>query len=96
MEEFFKRNCCIQGYLVYKEVWKTAVGEALVYEREPENASNQYAVSVKKERTIIRYLSRKLSRMYFLFFFALGGTIECTVTGHKKYSDDLAQAQARA
>ena len=49
MEEFFERNCCIRGYHVYKEVWEAAVGEALVCEREPENASDRYAVAVKKE-----------------------------------------------
>ena len=44
MEEFLGRNCCIQGYHVYKEVWEAAVGEALVCEREPENVSDRYAV----------------------------------------------------
>ena len=46
MEESFKRNCCIRGYHIYKEVWEAAVGELLVCEREPENASDQYAVAV--------------------------------------------------
>ena len=49
MEELFEGNCCIQGYHVYKEVWEAAVGESLVCEREPKNASDQYAVAVKKE-----------------------------------------------
>ena len=41
------------------------------------------------------FVSKAVADVFFIFF-ALGGTIECTVTGHKKYSDDLAQAQARA
>ena len=41
MEEFFERNCCTRGYHIYKEVWGAAVGESLVYEREPENASDR-------------------------------------------------------
>ena len=49
MEEFFERKCCIQGYHVYKEVWEVAVGESLVCEREPENASDRYVVAVKEE-----------------------------------------------
>ena len=49
MEEFFGRKCCIRGYHIYKEVWEAAVGESLECERDPENASNRYAVAVKKE-----------------------------------------------
>ena len=40
MEEFFKKNGCIQGYHVYKEVWQVVVGEALVCKREFENGSD--------------------------------------------------------
>ena len=43
MEEFFERNY-ICGYHVYKEVWKAAVREALVCEKEPEKASDGYAL----------------------------------------------------
>ena len=51
MEEFFERNCCTRDYhiqFVYEEVWGAAVEES-VCEREPENASDRYAVSVRKE-----------------------------------------------
>ena len=44
MEEFFKRNCCIRGYHLYKEVWKALLGESLVCEREPENAFDRYTL----------------------------------------------------
>ena len=67
MEKFFKRNC-IHGYHVYKEVWAATVGEALVCEREPQNASNRYAVAVKKEGTITVHLPRKLSQVCSLFY----------------------------
>ena len=33
----------------YKEVWETAVGESLECERDPKNASDRYAVAVKKQ-----------------------------------------------
>ena len=36
-------------YNAYKEVWEAAVGESLVCEKEPENASDRYAVAVRKE-----------------------------------------------
>ena len=51
MEKYFERNC-VRGYHVYKELWAATVGEALVCEREPKNASDRYAVAVKNEGTI--------------------------------------------
>ena len=84
MKELFEGNCCIQGYHVYKEVWEAAVGESLVCEREPKNASDQYALAVKKELSQDIFLERYLR---------LGGTIECTVTGRRKYSADLANGK---
>ena len=43
------------------------VGESLVCERDPENASDRYAVAVKKEGTIMGHLPRKVSRVCSLF-----------------------------
>ena len=51
MEEFFVYS----RYHVYKEVWETTVGESLVCKRESENASDRYAVAVKKG-TVIGHL----------------------------------------
>ena len=59
-------------------------------EREPENTSDRYVVAVKKEGTIMGHLSRKVSRVCSLFL-RRRGTIECTVTGRRKYSANLAQ-----
>ena len=91
MEEFF----CIRGYHVdlYKEVWEAAVGELLVCEREPENASDRYAVAVKKG-TITGHLPRKVSRgCVRCSCDGEEATIECTVTGRRKHSADLAQGR---
>ena len=55
MEKFFKRNY-IRGYHVYKKAWAAMVGEALVCEIEPKLSSDQYAVAVKNEGTIIEHL----------------------------------------
>ena len=49
-------NCCIQAYYVYKEVWEATVGESSLCERKPENVSDRYVVSVKKEVTIMGHL----------------------------------------
>ena len=67
MEESFERNCCIRGYHLYKAVWEVAVGELLVCKREPENASDRYAMAVRKEGTIMVHLARKLSWVCSLF-----------------------------
>ena len=48
MEELhvLERRCCIRGYHVYKELWAAGLGEVLTCEREPDNASDRYAVAV--------------------------------------------------
>ena len=43
------------------------VGELLVCERDPENASDRYAVAVKKEGTIMGHFPRKVSQVCSLF-----------------------------
>ena len=65
-------------------------GEVLACEREPVNAADRYAVAVKKEGTTVGHLHLKLSRVCSLFL-RRGGTIDCTVTGRREYSADLAQ-----
>ena len=64
MEELLERHCCVCGYHVYKEVWAVAVGEVLICEREPDNASDRYAVAVKREGTIVGHLPRKITSVF--------------------------------
>ena len=47
MEELhvLERRRCIR-YHVYKELWAAGLGEVLTCEREPDNASDRYAVAV--------------------------------------------------
>lgn len=92
MEDFgeFSRLSSIRGYHVYKDSWEATVGESLVCEREPSNAEDRYAVSVKKGESIVGHLPRNISRICSLFL-RRGGTIECTVTGGRRYSHDLVQ-----
>ena len=75
---------------VYKELWAAGLGEVLTCEREPDNASDRYAVAVKKEGTVVGHLPRKLTRVCSLFL-RWGGTVDCIVTGHGRYSADLPQ-----
>ena len=76
---------------MYKEIWEAAVGEVLMCEREPHNVQDRCAVAVKKAGTVIGHLPQKLSRVCSLFLRQGGGTIDCTVTGGRRYSVDLPQ-----
>ena len=75
-------------FIVAQVLRKLFVGESLVCEREPSNAEDWYAVSVKQEGDIVGHLPRNISRICFLFL-RHRGTIECPVTGARKYSHDL-------
>ena len=41
-----RKDCCIRGYHVYKEIWEPAIGEQLSCKREDSNTKDQYAVAV--------------------------------------------------
>ena len=82
--------CCVRGYLIYSAIWTAAIGEELVCSREPTNATDRYAVTVEKDGTIIGHLPRKISKVCSVFL-RRGGSINCTVTGGKRYSADLPQ-----
>ena len=47
-----EKKLCVCGYYVYNDIKEAAVGEMLVYMREPRNAHNRYAVAVKKDGTV--------------------------------------------
>jgi hypothetical protein len=58
--------------------------------RELNNSSDRYAVAVKKGGTIVGHLPRKITRLCCLFL-RHGGTINCEVSGKRRYSSDLVQ-----
>ena len=66
MEEL-KRDACIRGYHIYKEVWEAADGEELPCEREPQNSKDRYAVAVKRKGIVVGHLPRKIARLCLLF-----------------------------
>ena len=61
MEEFRKESC-VRGYHVYKDIWNAALGEELQCQRERGNSSDLYAVAVLKDRTIVGHLPRKMTK----------------------------------
>ena len=83
-------DSCVRGYHVYEGIWAAALGEQIGCVREPLNAMDRYAVAPKKHGAVIGHLPQKISRICLLFI-RRGGTIECTVTGTRRYSSDLPQ-----
>ena len=59
--ENFEGHPCIHSYHIYKDIWEAADGEELLYEREPRNDHDRYAVAVKKKGGITGHLPRKIA-----------------------------------
>ena len=62
----------------------------LTCERESDNTLDRYAVAVKMEGNIVGHLPRKPTGVCSLFL-RRGDTIDCTVTGCRRYSVVLPQ-----
>ena len=80
----------VRGYHVYRDVWAASIGELLPCEREAGNASDRYAVAVMKDFAVVGHVPRKISTICSIFL-RRGGTIDCHITGCKRYSRDLVQ-----
>ena len=59
-------------------------------EKEEGNSHDLYAVAVKQLDSIVGHVPCMISTLCHLFL-SRGGSITCTVTGIRKYSDDLPQ-----
>ena len=81
---------CVRGHHIYKDIWSPVIGERLVCERERHNTHDRYAVAVKRESTTVGHLPKKYSCTFSLLLRG-GGSIDCTVTGTRRYSTDLSQ-----
>ena len=80
----------IQGHHVYKTSWENPViGEELKCQREVGNSHDPLAVATLKHDTMVGHVSRRISAC--TAFIRCGGTIQCTVTGHRRYNVDLTQ-----
>ena len=76
-----KRDCYLRLKLSrLSSISEVADSEVLLYERESGNVTDRYTVAVKKSRTIIRHLTRKVLHVCSLFL-RRGGTVRCTMTG---------------
>ena len=57
----------IRGYHAYHGTWLPRVGEVLVLEREPLNSVDNYAVAIVKSGTVVGYVPRNFSTLFFHF-----------------------------
>ena len=86
----FSISSMIRRYRIYKEVWEVTEGEILSFKRENDNYHNPFSVAVVKDGQIVGHVPKKISTVCSLFL-RQGGNIVCTVTEHRRYSQDLPQ-----
>ena len=78
----------VRGFHVYHTVWTPVLGEC---RREFGNVVDRYAVGVhKSDGSLVGHLPRNISTLCGLFL-RRGGSINCEVTGRRRYSRDLPQ-----
>ena len=66
MEEL-RRELCIRGHHIYKNIWNPVVGEVLVCEGESHNAADWYFAAIAKGGVVVGHLPRKLAKLCLLF-----------------------------
>ena len=77
---------------MYKDNWDAPIGEEFYCEQEIGNRSDPRAVAVKRATAVVvvGHVPRFMSPICSVFL-RRGGTINCRVTGTRKYSSDLPQ-----
>lgn len=70
--------------ITYKSIWTPFIGEVLRVEVEVSNREDQYAVAILKDNNTVGHVPHELSRTLY-FFLRRGGSIECSITGHRKF-----------
>ena len=82
-----------RGYHEYQSIWlNPSRDDELTCEREVGNAHDTHAVAIKKHisgvLTTVGHIPKKISKVSSIFI-RRGGTIQCKVNGHRRYSADL-------
>ena len=88
--EAYQHQSCVRGHHIYKGVWSPTVGEKLKCEREPSNGRDPYAVAVYKRDQVVGHIPRIISAACSVFI-QKGGSIDCTITGSRRFSVNLPQ-----
>ena len=97
-EDFIKHSflCGLRGFHVYKEIWKSIVGELLRCSHERNNIYDRYAIVANKRLrgrladSIIGHLPREISRAT-RFFLLRGGMVHLKVTDENYRRSPLIQ-----
>ena len=79
----FSFESFITGNHIYKDIWRPTLGERLMCEREPENAYDQYSISVIKNDTIVGHIPKRISKPGF-YALITGGSITAVVSGERQ------------
>ena len=79
------------GYHVYQDIWEPTNGEILPCFREEENGFDCFAVCIKKDAEIVGHVPRTISPICAMFLWN-NGTIQCEVTGPRRYSRGIPQS----
>lgn len=64
---YFSVETMIRGYHIYKDVWKSSVGEQLLCEIEENNRQDSHTVAVVRTGPVVGHVPRKLSLISTLF-----------------------------
>ena len=92
MEAVFTLDSCIRGYHVYMDVWTATLGSNLTCQNEFGNIFDPHAVAMVTASNItVGHVPRSISPLCHFFLRKIGNTIECQVTGSRRYSSDLPQ-----
>ena len=87
--EDFAVDSVVRGRHVYKPIWIPFLGEVMQAEREEDNDKDRYTVAILKDGdVVVGHVPRSFSRIFY-FFLRYGGSIECKVTGHRKFGIGL-------
>ena len=57
----YEVESCVRGFHVYKDSWDALIGKGVLFEREPFNDEDRYAVAVLKDDSIVGHIPRKTS-----------------------------------
>ena len=72
---------------MYKSIWTTYV-EVLPVRVKEGNEEDRHAVAVLKRSIVLGYVPCNFSRAFYLLL-TNGGSIECRITGHRKFGVGL-------
>ena len=78
----------VQGYHVYKVVWKPAIGEKHLADQEYDNEVDKFSREVVKNNETVDHFPREYSRILW-YFIAHGGKICVELTGRIRHRKQL-------